>query len=441
MQDYTNISASLQGKLIGEGKLCPIDLCEAYLDKIKSSDESKLIFSDVMEESAKNEAISAKQRSIRGTRLSNLDGICLSWKDLFEIKNRKTAAGSHLLKDMVSQQTAEVLQNTSFAGITCLGKTHMTELAFSGLGINPITATPPNSIRADLAPGGSSSGAGVSTSLGLSSASIGSDTGGSVRVPAAWNNVVGFKTSHGALPLNGVIPLCPSFDTIGPLTKTVQDASEIYSVLLGSRFTPTNSLALKNRSFLVIETVALENLDKAIDIQFENSVRKIAERGAKIKRCKLEIVEQTIGLSPLLFAPEAYSIWENNIENSPHVMFKPILERFRSGRETLAKDFIKAWDNLRRFRSEFNTFANSFDAVLLPTTPLLPPKTEKLLTNEVFFNEANLNSLRNTRIANLFDQCALTLPTDTDFCGLSIMMPRGMEAKLIAIGLEIEKIF
>ena len=122
-------------------------------------------------------------------------------------------------------------------------------------------------------------------------------------------------------------------------------------------------------------------------------------------------------------------------------MFKPILERFRSGSKTLAKDYIMAWNDLRRLRSEFNRFVNSFDAVLLPTTPLLPPKTEKLLADEAYFNEANINSLRNTRIANLLDQCALTVPTDTDFCGLSIMMPKFTESKLISVGLEVEQIF
>ena len=440
MTDYTNISASLQGKLIGEGKLCPVELCESYLDKIKNTETSKLIFSEIMETSARNEAIAAKKRSVKGTRLSDLDGICLSWKDLFEIKNHETNAGSNLLKGMVSTQTAKVIENSSFSGVVCLGRTHMTELAFSGLGVNPVTKTPPNAIREELAPGGSSSGAGVSTRLGLSSASIGSDTGGSVRVPAAWNNIVGFKTSHGVLPVNGVIPLCPKFDTIGPLTKTVQDASKIYSVLLGSKFTPSKSMTLRNRSFLVIETVTLESLDGTIDKQFENTVRKIAKNGAKIKRCKLDIIAKAIALSPFLFAPEAYSIWEKNIENSPEVMFKPILERFRSGKEILAKDYIKAWNDLQLFRSEFDKFVGAFDAVLLPTTPLLPPKTERLLADEAFFNNANLNSLRNTRIANLLDQCALTLPTDTDFCGLSIMMPRGAESKLISVGLEIEKV-
>ena len=200
-------------------------------------------------------------------------------------------------------------------------------------------------------------------------------------------------------------------------------------------------MPLKNQSFLVIETIALENLDGVIAVQFENSLRKIAEHGAKIKRCKLDIISETIALSPLLFAPEAYSFWERKIETSPDVMFKPILERFRSGSKTLAKDYIRAWNYLRRLRSEFTRFTNSYDAVLLPTTPLLPPKTKKLLADEAYFNKANINSLRNTRIANLLDQCALTLPTDLDFCGLSIMMPRCTESRLIGVGLEIEKIF
>ena len=229
MKDYTNISATLQGKLIGERKLCPVDLFESYFDKINNTPDKELIFSEILKESALEEAKASKKRAENDVRLSKLDGVCITWKDLFQIKNHETQAGSRLLKGNLSGETAKVIENSSFAGITSISRTHMTELAFSGLGINPSTATPPNSIRKELAPGGSSSGAGVATALNLCSASIGSDTGGSVRVPAAWNNIVGLKTSHGLLSLDGVVPLCPSFDTVGPLTKTVEDAFEIFA--------------------------------------------------------------------------------------------------------------------------------------------------------------------------------------------------------------------
>ena len=441
MKDYTNISATLQGKLIGECKLCPVDLFESYIDKINNTPDRELIFSEILKESALEEAKASKKRAENDVRLSKLDGVCLSWKDLFQIKNHETQAGSRLLKGNVSGETAKVIENSSFAGITSISRTHMTELAFSGLGINPSTATPPNSIRKELAPGGSSSGAGVSTALNLCSASIGSDTGGSVRVPAAWNNIVGLKTSHGLLSLDGVMPLCPSFDTVGPLTKTVEDAFEIYAILAGHKIGSAHKKPLKNQSFLVIETVALEGLDKNIGIQFENSLRKISDKGAKITRCKLDIVATGLALSPLLFAPEAYSIWGKLIESAPEIMFRPILERFRSGKDILAKDFLNAWQQLESLRRRFKEFTLPFDAILLPTTPLVPPITEKLLNDDNYFNENNLKALRNTRIANLFNQCCITIPTDTDFCGLSIMMPPKAEQKLISLAAEIELLF
>lgn len=441
MQDYTIIPASLQGKLIGEGILCPVDLCEAYIEKINSCLDSDKIFTEILEKSALEEAKASRVRANKGTRLSKLDGICLSWKDLFEMQNRKTLAGSNLLKNKISQKTAKVIKNASLSGIISISRTHMTELAFSGLGLNPVTATPPNSITKTLAPGGSSSGAGVSTSLNLSSASIGSDTGGSVRVPAAWNNIVGLKTSHNFLSMDGVVPLCPSFDTVGPLTRTVKDAAEILTILYGSRLRVGARKPLKGLSFLVIETVLLESLENNIESQFEKSLRKLSNAGAKITRCKLNLISEAQELSRLLFSPEAYSIWEKTIEKSPKSMFKPILERFRSGRNILAKDYLSAWAQLECLRNDFHNFTLPFDGVLLPTTPLPPPPIKRLLENEDYFNRCNLETLRNTRVANLFNQCALTIPTDSDFCGLSIMSAPKTEQKLIGLGLAIEKLF
>ncbi len=441
MNDYTNISATLQGKLINGGKLCPVDLFESYIEKINNNSDSEFIFSEMLEDSGRDEAKASRKRAKNNNRLSKLDGICISWKDLFEIQNHETMAGSKLLAGQISKKTAKIIQNSSFAGITSIGRTHMTELAFSGLGLNPSTATPPNAITKSLAPGGSSSGSGVSTALNLCSASVGSDTGGSVRVPAAWNNVVGLKTSHGVLSLDGVIPLCPSFDTVGPITRTVEDAFEIFSILYGKKLNGVPKKPFKDLSFLVIETVSLEGLDKSIEIQFDNSLQKISAQGAKIKKCKLDIVSAALDLSPLLFAPEAYSIWEKLIENSPDIMFKPILERFRSGRDVLAKDFIHAWKQIKFMRSEFKNFTLPFDAVLLPTTPLIPPVMDKLISDEDYFNKNNLKALRNTRIANLFNQCSITIPTDSDFCGLSIMMPPKAETKLLSLAKELEKLF
>ena len=179
-----------------------------------------------------DEAKKSEVRQLNNKRKSFFDGIVLNWKDLFDIKKKKCEGGTQLLSGRISEIDAEVYKNAKNCGIITIGKTHLTELAFSGLGVNPKTGTPPNAVKQIVAPGGSSSGAAVATALNLSSAGIGSDTGGSVRIPAAWNNLVGFKPTHGKLSLHGVLKLCPNFDTVGPITKTVEDGSYKVKFLL-----------------------------------------------------------------------------------------------------------------------------------------------------------------------------------------------------------------
>ena len=174
-----------------------------------------------------------RKRAISGRRLSALDGVPISWKDLFDIKGYPCEAGSELLAGRLANQNCEVYNLAEAQGLICLGKTHMSELAFSGLGLNPVRETPPCVNHPESVPGGSSSGAATSVSFGLAAAGIGSDTGGSVRIPAAWNDLVGFKTTAGKLSLDGVVPLCSRFDTVGPLTKSVEDAARLFGVMSG----------------------------------------------------------------------------------------------------------------------------------------------------------------------------------------------------------------
>ena len=171
----------------------------------------------------------------QGFAVGPLDGVPISWKDIFDTAGVKTEAGTALLRGRVPDSDARVLKNATAAGLICLGKTHMSEFAFSGLGYNPVTATPPSVNDKDATAGGSSSGAATSVAFGLAAAGIGSDTGGSVRIPAAWNDLVGLKTTSGRLPLEGVVPLCARFDTVGPLCRTIEDAALFLAVLEGNR--------------------------------------------------------------------------------------------------------------------------------------------------------------------------------------------------------------
>mgnify|MGYP001274955899 CR=1 FL=1 len=440
MEKILSLTATELGQRIGSGKLCPVDLTEAYLNFIKLNPKSESIFTKVMIEQVLEQAKKARSRVRNNCRHSQLDGIPISWKDVCDTKGIPTEAGSALLKNRIPGKTAMVIENVTKAGVTSIGKTHMSELAFSGLGVNPITKTPPNAIDPKLAPGGSSSGAAVSVALNLNSGSIGSDTGGSVRVPAAWNNLVGLKTTHGLVSLEGVVPLCPKFDTLGPIVKSVEDATNILSAMVPDCDIKIQSSDIKIKDVAVIETGFLDNLDNEIGYAFEKSLELLANYGIKITRIKSSIINEALALSALVFSPEAYGIWKNIIEKDPSKMYPPILERFRSGQQTNAPDYVEAWQSLGSLRKKYLKLTDDFDVILAPTTPILPPKINNLLTDSKYFAEQNLLALRNTRVANLLGLPALTLPTMFTFCGFMLMTKPFQEKFLLNIGKTIEGI-
>ena len=213
------------------------------MDAASAHEYGPRIYVRMTRERALAEAEGARKRAKSGFRRGLLDGVPISWKDLFDTAGIVTEAGSMLLAGRIPEADAAVLQRATQAGMVCLGKTHMSELAFAGLGVNPAyggnidprPGTPPNVNDPALAPGGSSSGAAASVAFGLAAAGIGSDTGGSVRVPAAWNDLVGLKTTHGRLSLKGVVPLAESFDTVGPLCRTVEDCAQLLAVMEGGK--------------------------------------------------------------------------------------------------------------------------------------------------------------------------------------------------------------
>ncbi len=432
-------SAADLGRAIEAGKINPVDLTEAYLDAIARHPEAKRIYARATADHARSTAVAAAGRQRAGTRFGPLDGVPLSWKDNFDVAGVACEAGSALLKGRVPAQDAEVLHTATTQGLVCLGKTHMTELAFSGLGLNPVTATPPCINFPDAVPGGSSSGAAASVAFGLAAAAIGSDTGGSVRVPAAWNDLVGLKTTHGRLSLKGVVPLCERFDTVGPLASTVEDCALILGALTGRRAADLKGATLTNARFGVLETVALEDLRDAPAKGFEDSLTRMANAGATIDHFAAPEVAEAMALAGVLFTPEAYAIWGETIEAAPQKMFPPVLERFRSGGAVKATDYIAAWRRLEDLRKIWERRVGGFDAVLIPTSAILPPNTQRLLEDPAYFTAENLLALRNTRIGNVLGLCVLTLPTSQPSCGLSLMGPAMQEERLLRLGAAVEQ--
>jgi len=279
--------------------------------------------------------------------------------------------------------------------------------------------------------GGSSSGAAASVAVGLAAAGIGSDTGGSVRVPAAWNDLVGLKTTHGRLPDAGMVPLCARFDTAGPLCRSVEDAAHLFAALEGGRAADLAGASLAQRRFLVLEAVALDDLREAPRAGFERALDALRDAGALIETGAIPEIAEAVALSPVLFATEAYGIWKNVIEAAPGLMYPEILERFRSGALHTGADYVQAWQRLDALRAAWAAHVAGYDAVLVPTCPILPPEVARLERDGEYYKTENLLTLRNTRIGNLMGLPALTLPTGVPSTGISLLgRPHGEEALL-----------
>ena len=433
MDVWLKMTAADLGRGIGAGEIDPVALAETYLDAIDAHEFGSRIYARTTRDRALAEAGAAAERAKLGQRRGLLDGVPISWKDLFDTAGVATEAGTALLKDRVPDEDAQVLKNATAAGLVCLGKTHMTELAFSGLGYNPITETPPCVNDHAAVPGGSSSGAGASVAFGLAAAGIGSDTGGSVRVPSVWNDLVGLKTTSKRLSLEGVVPLAASFDTVGPLCRSVEDCALLMAAMEGGQAPDLRGATLEGKRLMVLETVALDDLAGEVAAGFNSAVERLQAAGAIVERGEVPAVSEAIASSGILFTSETYGTWKHAIEANPDVMFAEVRERFRGGATHLASDYVAAWQKLDALRIDYHKAVAGYDAVLMPTSPILPPNVKRLESEPEYFVTQNLLALRNTRIGNLMGSCAVTLPTGLPSTGLMMMAPAMQEERLLRL--------
>jgi aspartyl-tRNA(Asn)/glutamyl-tRNA(Gln) amidotransferase subunit A len=433
------MTAADLGRGIEAGKINAVELTEAFLDAIDRHPEAKRIYSRTTPRRARSMSVAAADRAKAGQRIGLLDGVPISWKDLFDASGAPCEAGSALLAGRVPETDAEVLTAATAQGLVCLGKTHMSELAFSGMGLNPITATPPNVNDPKAVPGGSSSGAAASIAFGLAPAGIGSDTGGSVRIPAAWNDLVGLKTTSGRLSLRGVVPLCERFDTVGPLARSVEDCALLLAAMEGGKPADLAGASLKGARLLVLETMALDNVRAEPARGFEGAVEGLARAGARIETGKIPEVEEAMALSGLLFTAEAYGTWGKLIETAPEKMFPRVLERFRAGLAFSGPEYVAGWRRMNELRQIWNRKTAEYDAVILPTSPILPPEVQRMLDDKDYFNHENMLGLRNTRIGNMFGVSSLTLPTGQPSCGIMFFAGPMQEERLLRLGSAAER--
>ena len=304
-----------------------------------------------------------------------------------------------------------------------------------------MTATSPNPNDPAAAPGGSSSGAASSVRFGLAPAAIGSDTGGSVRVPAAWQDLVGLKTTSGRLPLTGVVPLAASFDTVGPLCRSVEDAALLLAALEGA---PSPDLRhpgpLTGRRLAVLKTIVEDDLREGPRAAHAATLDRLSDAGAEVIPFSCPALEGPMADAGLLYTTEAWATWGETIEDRPDAMFPPIRDRFAAGRAHSGADYLRSRNRLEAARALWQRQTASFDAVLCPTAPNMPPDVAKLMQQGDYYVTENLLTLRNTRVGNLMGLCAITLPTGTPSCGLTLMGAPMQEHRLLRLAAAVEAV-
>ncbi len=453
MSDVFDKRALELGAEIASGALDPVDLAEAYLARIEEQDPEHRVYVRLVPERTRVEALAASERAKAGTRRSVLDGVPVAWKDNVETAGGVTAAGSALLKDNVPSRDAPVLARATRQGLVFLGKTNLTEFAFSGLGINPVTGTPANPFDSETArtPGGSSSGTAVAIARKLAPIGIGTDTGGSVRIPAAWNGLVGLKTTAGLIPTDHVIPLSISLDTVGPLARTVADAAAMFSVLTGHPPPDLTGVTLERTVFYAPETVVVEGAEPSVRAVFENTLDTLAAHGARIERGPLPEIAQTFEAGrtygPSLVS-EARATWEDTLERDPKSVFAFVYNRFHDADRRSAFDVQRFDQTIAALSERVRTFMTRYDALLMPTVAMRPPAIAPLEQDEDAYRAANIGALTNTTWINFLGLCALTVPAgftqaDADApalpCGVMLAGQPFAEGRLLRLGAAIEQ--
>ena len=425
-------------QLIDAGTVDPRELIDSTLETAQAHLHASRIFTTMTEERARASAAAAAKRAKLGVRRSVFDGIPVTWKDLVDVAHTPTRGGSVLTAPGPALRDAPIAARAEALGMVTIGKTHQTELAFSGLGVNPVTATPPNAHDPDLAPGGSSSGAAASVAYCMTPIAIGSDTGGSIRLPAAWNDLVGFKPTFGALPIEGCLGLVETLDTLGPLTRNVADAAIACALLKGCSVPDLRGTSLAGRKIAVLDGLAFEGIEEQPLAGFEAAKSALDQAGATVEHVTFAAVSEAMDVFAPYYAAQTWGLWGKTIEQDPGAMHPPVLARFRAGAAVKGADFVAARATLARARASFASAAAKFDAIALPTSPILPPKTADLLADDAYFTERNLLCLRNTRIANLLGLTAITLPTGTRSCGLMLMGLGGSDLRLLRLAHAVE---
>jgi aspartyl-tRNA(Asn)/glutamyl-tRNA(Gln) amidotransferase subunit A len=431
---------------LGAGRTSARQLVEECLARIADpAGEGQRTFIHVDRHSALEAADAMDRLRKANAAPSHFAGIPISIKDLFDIRGQVTRAGSRALEDSApAENDAPVVTRLRRAGFVLIGRTNMTEFAYSGIGINPHYGTPRSIWQRSVGhvPGGSSSGAAVSVVDRMAYGALGTDTGGSCRIPAAYNGIVGYKPTQRRIPLEGGVPLSFSLDSFGPLANSVQCCATLDAVLAGEPIAVVRPRPIKGMRLAVPTTIALDELDDAVAKTFERALEALSREGAVIERIEMpELLDVGVINAKGGFASSESYAWHRYLLTSKGDVYDPrVSARILRGESMSAADYIDLLVARRSLVARAAERLASYDALVMPTTANTPPRIADLADDKEF-TKANLRSLRNCTLINMIDGCAISLPAQREGevpVGLMLASSGGSDRRIfeLAAGME-----
>ena len=434
---------------LDEGVVTSVSLVEDALTHVHdTSGQGSRVYTQVFESQALNAARASDLLRSAGLKRSPLEGLVISVKDLFDVSGYTTRAGSVVLADAApAKHDAVIVNRLRAAGTIVLGSTNMTEFAFSGLGINPHYGTPlgPFERSAGRIPGGSSSGAAVSVSDGMAAAAIGTDTGGSVRIPAAFCGLTGYKPTAARIPNQGLVTLSSSLDSIGPIGHRVTCCAWLDAIMSGELVPNIRNRSVSSLVLAKPRQVVFDQVEPIVMQAFIQACEALQQAGAKIEEIDVpELSEwQSIHAKSGLVATQAWALHQDYVRHQAQQYDPRVLLRLRGGEAVLASAYIDALKRRQDWISRLNARTHAFDAIIYPTVAMIPPLLAPLIENDELYGKTNALVLRNTAVMNYFDACSLSLPCHVPGqapVGFMLSARAGQDKHLIEIGLACEHI-
>ena len=418
-----------------------IDKAKAAIEKVNELGDLKgQIFTEFDPDRILAAAGAAEQ--LAANNPGPLAGMLISVKDLYDEGGQVTSAGSLLLKDRApATQDSEVVRRVKEAGAIPFGRTTLSEFAYSGVGLNPHYGTPGNIFDPEGIPGGSTSGGGLTVAHGLVECALGTDTGGSIRIPSAINGLYGFKPSRLCVPGEGIHPLAKSFDTPGPLAGDLETAISVFEVISGQTVPAPSSPEAKLR-IGVPSNAFVEGLDDRVKADFAMMCGNLRDAGHELVALDFSFIAENAVLNKILVASEAHAIYSPYFEELESCGDPIVLSRMRFA-ETLTKDdVVDAYAKRTDLISRFGSVMADVDVMIAPTLPRMAPKIAEV---EADFIHHNVTMLRNTGYLNLVDACAISMPVHVDGqivpAALMIAAPHGHDKPVLNAARLIDPLF